>query len=190
MTQQSYEFFINYKEPLVFNLFCSTDLPNPEVVTEVIGLEIPGEPYNLTCIVTVVDRLIVSPVIEWSKESVIGEENDISVYPMRYNDQLSLEFEVLNTSDAGEYTCDATITVTEISVTVTNSSVEVLKLQSEHIYTCCPFLSTQKIVELFSAYSPQGHPYEHCKNEWAILTLIWLQEFQFLPRLYKSMLLS
>ena len=30
----------------------------------------------------------------------------------------------------------------------------------------------------------------HCKNEWDILTLIWLHEFQFLPRLYKSMLLS
>ena len=30
----------------------------------------------------------------------------------------------------------------------------------------------------------------HCKNEWVILTLIWLHEFQFLLRLYKSMLLS
>ena len=102
----------------------------------------PGEPYNFTCIVTVVDRLIVPPVIEWSKESVIGEENDISVYPMRYKDQLSLEFEFLNTSDAGEYTCNATVTVTEISVTVSNSSVEVLELQSEYINTCRVFLST------------------------------------------------
>ena len=108
----------------------------------------------MTCIVTVVDRLIVSPVIEWSKVSVIGEENDISVYPMRYKDQLSLEFEVLNTSDAGKYTCDAT----EISVTVTNSSVEVLELQSKYINTCRLFLSTQRIVELFSAYSLQERP--------------------------------
>ena len=113
----------------------------------------PGAPYNFTCTVTVVDRLIVSPVIEWSKEavSISGEENDISVYPIRYKDQLSLEFEVLKTSDAGEYTCDATATVTEISVTVTNSSVEVLELQSEYISTCHPFLSTENMVELFSA---------------------------------------
>ena len=129
----------------------SADLPNPEVVTEVTGLEIPGEPYNFTCIVTVVDRLIVSPAIEWSKESVIGEENDISVYPICYKDQLSLEFEVLNTSDAGEYTCNATVTVTEISVTVTNSSVEVLELQSKYINTCHSFLSTENKVELFIA---------------------------------------
>ena len=105
------------------------------------GLEITGEPYTFSCIVTVVDRLIVSPVIEWSKESVIGEENDISVYPIRYKDQLSLGFEVLNTSDAGKYTCDATVTVTEISVTVTNNSVEALELQSKYINTCCLFLS-------------------------------------------------
>ena len=119
--------------------FVSADLPNPEVVTEVTGFEIPGESYNFTCIVTVVDRLIVSPAIEWSKQSVSfsGEENDISVYPNRYEDQLSLEFKFLNTSDAGEYTCDATVTVTEISVTVTNGSVEVLKLQSE----CMPSIS-------------------------------------------------
>ena len=123
-----------------------------------IGLEKPGEPCNLTCIVTVVDRLIVSPVIEWSKESVIGEENDISVYPMRYKDQLSLEFEVLNTFDAGKYTCDATVTVSEINVTVSNSSVEVLELQSKYINTCCLFLSTQRIVELFSTYSLQERP--------------------------------
>ena len=32
--------------------------------------------------------------------------------------------------------------------------------------------------------------YIHCKNEWVILTLIWLLEFQFHLRLYKSMLLS
>ena len=142
---------------LYLSLF-STDLPNPEVVIEVTGLEITGEPYNFTCIVTVVDRLIVSPVIEWSKESVIGEENDISVYPMRYKDQLFLEFEFLNTSDAGEYTCDATVTITEISVTVTNSSVEVLELQSEYINTCRPFLSTENIVELFSAIVLKGVP--------------------------------
>ena len=28
------------------------------------------------------------------------------------------------------------------------------------------------------------------ENEWVILTLFWLHEFQFLLRLYKSMLLS
>ena len=81
------------------------------------------------------DRLIVSPEIEWMKEAVsfISEENDISIYPVGYGDQLSLKFEFLNTSDAGKYTCEATVTISEINVTVTNSSVEVLELRSEYI---------------------------------------------------------
>ena len=112
----------------------STDLPNPEVVTAVTGIEIPGKPYNFTCTATVVDRLIVSPGIEWIKKAVsfIFKENDISVYPIRYEDQLLLEFEFLNTSDAGKYTCEATITISNISIALTNSSVEVLELQSEY----------------------------------------------------------
>ena len=117
----------------------SVDFPNLEVITAVTGIEIPGEPYNFTCAVTVVERLIVSPAIEWSKETIsfVSEENDISVYPIRYEDQLFLEFEFLDTSDAGKYTCEATVTISEISVTVTNSSVEVLQLRSEYSNTCC-----------------------------------------------------
>ena len=83
------------------------------------------------------DRLIVTPEIAWTKLSVsfISNKNDISVYPIRYGDQLSLEFKFLNTSDAGKYTCEGTVTISEISLTVTNSSVEVLQLQCEYIIT-------------------------------------------------------
>ena len=81
------------------------------------------------------DRLIVSPQIEWTKEAVsfISEENNISIYPTHYENQLFLEFEVLDTSDAGKYICEATVTISQINVSVTNSSVEVLELQSEYI---------------------------------------------------------
>ena len=44
---------------------------------------------------------------------------------------LSLFFSSLNTSDAGQYTCQATITVNKINVTVTNTSIQVLILQSK-----------------------------------------------------------
>ena len=112
----------------------SLDLPNLEVITAVTGIEVPGNPYSFSCTVTVVDRLIVSPAIKWSKKAVsfISAKNYISVYPIRYEDQLFLEFEFLNTSDAGKYTCEATVTISEISLNVTNSSVEVLQLQSEY----------------------------------------------------------
>ena len=116
-------------------IYPAIDLPNPDVIITLTGIDVPGEPYNITCTVTVVDRLIVSPEIEWKKEAVsfISEENNISIYPTHYENQLFLEFEFLDTSDAGKYICEATVTISEINVSATNSSVEGLKLRSEYI---------------------------------------------------------
>ena len=66
-------------------------------------MAVPGEEYMLNCTVTVVDRLIVLPVITWTKRSV----NDIiSVPPVLMNvsnvmSSLYLGFTSLNTSDTG-----------------------------------------------------------------------------------------
>ena len=92
-----------------------------------------GEPYNLTCSVTVVDRLIVSPEIEWMKGSVgiFNRNNNISVDPFLHEDRLFLSFDFLNTSDAEEYICPAIVTISEINVVAIESSVEVINLQSE-----------------------------------------------------------
>ena len=111
----------------------SLDLPNPVVITTATGNEMAGEPYNLTCSVTVVDRLIVSPEIEWMKGSVgiFNKNNDSSVDPLLYEDQLVLSFDFLNTSDAEEYVCIATVTISEINIFAIESSVEVINLQSE-----------------------------------------------------------
>ena len=104
----------------------------------------PGEEYNITCTVGVIDRLIVTPTIVWIKDSVntslVSDDlNTISVPSVLSNISdtmysLSLFFSSLNTSDAGQYTCQATITVYEINVTVTNSILLDLPLQSKYIY--------------------------------------------------------
>ena len=105
------------------------------------GIVRPGEEYNITCTVKVIDRLIVTPAIVWIKNSVntslvTDDLNTISVPSVlsiisdtMYS--LSLFFSSLNTSDAGQYTCQATIRVNEINVTVTNTSVLDLPLQSK-----------------------------------------------------------
>ena len=92
-----------------------------------------GEPYNLTCSVAVVDRLIVSPEIEWMKGSVgiFNGNSNINVDQFLYEDRLFLLFDFLNTSDAAEYMCLATVTISEINVYAIGSSVEVINLQSE-----------------------------------------------------------
>ena len=105
------------------------------------GIVRPGEEYNITCTVEVIDRLIVTPTIIWIKDSVntslVSDDlNTISVPTVLSNISdtlysLSLFFSSLNTSDAGQYTCQATITVNEINVTVTNTSIHNLSLQSK-----------------------------------------------------------
>ena len=105
------------------------------------GIARSGEEFNITCTVEVIDRLIVTPTIVWIKDSVntsfvYDDLNTISVPSVLSNISdtiysLSLFFSSLNTSDAGQLTCQATITVNEINVTVTNTSIQNLSLQSE-----------------------------------------------------------
>ena len=109
-----------------------------------IGIARPGEEYNITCTVEVIDRLIVIPTIVWTKDSVntslVSDDlNTISVPSVLSNISdtlysLSLFFSSLNTSDAGQYTCQAAITVNEIDVTVTNTILVDLSLQSKYIW--------------------------------------------------------
>ena len=104
------------------------------------GITRPGEKYNITCTVEIVDRLIVTPIIMWIKDSfsksLSDDLNIISVPSVLSNISdtmysLSLFYSSLNTSDAGQYTCQAIITVNEINVTVTTSSVHKLSLHSK-----------------------------------------------------------
>ena len=108
-------------------------MPVVEIVT--MGIAEPGEDYMLNCTVTVVDRLIVSPVITWTKRSV---NNVISVPPVLMTvsnvmTSLYLRFSSLNTSDAGLYTCEASINVTQISMVARNDETSSLPLESKFI---------------------------------------------------------
>ena len=105
------------------------------------GKAVPGEEYLLNCTIEVIDRLIVTPTIIWIKDNVntslVTDLNSISVPSVLNNISntmysLSLFFSSLNTSDAGQYRCQATITVNKINVTTANASIEDLVLQSKY----------------------------------------------------------
>ena len=97
----------------------------------------PGSTITLTCTVGVVDGLIVQPVIVWAKQavSVDGDAalNSISVGAMRTGNTVTLTFNPTNTSDAGQYTCTATVDITAINITVTNNSIVDITLLSEWV---------------------------------------------------------
>ena len=95
----------------------------------------------LNCTVSVVDRLIVSPVITWTKRSA---SSNISVSPvdMFVSDTmmtLFLNFYSLNTSDAGQYTCEASLNVSQIGMVTRNNNSVNLPLESKSFLFCTIF---------------------------------------------------
>ena len=95
----------------------------------------------LNCTVSVVDRLVVSPVIIWTKRSA---SNTISVSPVTVvvSDtmmSLILNFSSLNTSDAGQYICEASLNVSQISLVTSNNEFVNLPLESKSFLFCTIF---------------------------------------------------
>ena len=118
--------------------FLPLELPNPVVsVSRTSSNPVVGDPFEFVCSVSVVDRLIVSPEITWTKYVSSADnplpDDDISVDAVHADNEneLSLKFSSLNTSDAGRYTCEAVLTVPQIDTTCSNINSEVLTLQSE-----------------------------------------------------------
>ena len=113
-----------------------TATPRPVVEILTVGLAEPGEQYMLNCTVSVVERLIVSPVITWTKTSA---SSTISVSPvdMVVSDtmmSLFLNFPSLSTSDAGQYTCEASLNVSQIGMITRNNDSVNLSLESKSFF--------------------------------------------------------
>ena len=78
-----------------------------------------GEDFHLTCIVTVVEYLIVEPTIQWSGGSV-GSGNGVMVGDTTHSGVMSmrtLTFSPLCKLHTRSYTCQATINTTFIKKT-------------------------------------------------------------------------
>ncbi len=121
---------------IAFVLFVLLDLPNPVVtVSRTLSNPSVGDSFEFVCNISVVDRLIVSPEISWSKYASSASnplpEDDINVDPILENPfELYLTFASLNTSDAGRYTCDAIVTIPQINEERSSNNYEDLILQS------------------------------------------------------------
>eukprot|EP00731_Ephydatia_muelleri_P018729 Em0011g769a len=116
-------------------------LPPPVVTTSSYGSTIAGLVYSLQCMVKVVDGLVVVPDVVWMKDGgvlVNGTNTTLTRTMSGGNSTLNLTFNPLLTSHGGQYTCVATISIPQLSLSITNSDVSVLTNYS--IYTF-PYLS-------------------------------------------------
>ena len=107
------------------------------------GTMSPSSSITLMCVVEVVQGLIVQPDIVWTKQAVSAGGDTalktISVPPLRTNNTVTLTFNPTNTSDAGQYTCTATVNISAINVTVSNYSMVDIRLQSERVTAVANF---------------------------------------------------
>ena len=114
-----------------------TALPTPVVDIIATGQTEPGQQYMLNCTVFVIDRLIVRPVVSWEKNGGSGLlSTQLSVPSIQTNvsntmTTLILYFDSLNTFDAGQYTCRAVVTVSQINLVTMNIDSEIVPLQSK-----------------------------------------------------------
>ena len=113
-----------------------TALPAPQVTITPSGSSTAGSSYNLTCTVMVVNGLVVVPQVMWFKNgtSVIGG-NGISLTPGMVSANtttLTLQFNPLNTSNGGQYSCIANVSLPAISITsLFSTSISNLTVQSK-----------------------------------------------------------
>ena len=104
-----------------------------------------------------------TPTIVWIKDSVntslVSDDLNTIVPSVLSNISdtlysLSIFSSSHNTSDAGQYTCQATITVTEINVTIIKAILLDLPLQSNYIWYSFDLTLIRQVVLLY-----------HCRNQ-------------------------
>ena len=122
--------FANSSVSIITTVFVYlSELVPPNVAIATNGAQNIGKSYNITCTVNVLDLLIPNTMIQWVKtppNNTIPSPNTASTTSIHY-------IEALNTSDAGQYTCIATITIPDIGFTVQGNDSHVIALTSKQI---------------------------------------------------------
>ena len=83
----------------------------------------------MTCTVNVLGLLVPNTMIQWVKTP----PNNTIPSPTTASSKSIHYIEALNTSDAGQYTCIATITIPDIGLTVQGNDSHVITLTSKQI---------------------------------------------------------
>ena len=101
------------------------------VTTSSYGNSIAGSVYSLVCTVKVDDRLVAVPDVVWMKDGGVLVNGTNTTLTRTVNSTLNLTFNPLLTSHGGQYTCVGTISVPQLSLSITNSSAVTVSVQSE-----------------------------------------------------------
>ena len=117
---------------------CLLELPLPLTSISSPPVTEAGQSLSLTCNVSVVEHLVVSPQVIWMQPSgsIVGSGN-----PSTGSDPLvpgtisthSIYFTPLQTSHGGQYTCEASITIPSLPLSLNTSATSLVLVQSKFI---------------------------------------------------------
>ena len=134
-----------------FHLSSLIALPAPQVTITPSGNSTAGRSYTLTCTVKVVNGLVVVPQVMWLKNGISVVGGNVTSGKVSANTTtLTLQFNPLHTSNGGQYSCIANVSIPIISITsLYNTSVSRLTVQSKFVpshmistaYPKCPLQS-------------------------------------------------
>ena len=107
------------------------DLPAPDINITTTGDSTAGEMYTLICTVTSVANLFSPPELVWMKTDS-GVLNGSETLMEGTTTARNFTFSPLLTSQGGEYTCQATITITKAGIEdLTNTVTMNVSVQSK-----------------------------------------------------------
>ena len=116
---------ISYIQLVHSKQVCSAPaLPSPQVTTTMDSTVTAGGQQALECTVSVVSFLTVAPTLQW----VAPSNSEVA---SGSGPSLTHTLDQVRTSDAGQYTCRATVDIPSVSVSVTGQSSTTLTVQSE-----------------------------------------------------------
>ena len=116
-------------------MFSSPDLPDPVVAVTGPTTGVAGGSLQLTCSVSVVEYLVADPTVQWSGGSVGSEdvtESDTATSGVM--SERNVTFSPLHTSHGAQYTCQAEVGISSISLVKTGSGSRAVMVESEWLH--------------------------------------------------------
>ena len=111
------------KQHLSHSVFLSIDLPAPEVASVEDFTVTAGDSHTLQCTVTEIPHLAVQPTVE-----LIGPGGSLAT---AVSLMVTHTVNPVRTSDAGQYTCRASVNIPSASVDISGQSSSTLTVQSK-----------------------------------------------------------
>ena len=118
-----------YGNGIVFQCSLPPALPNPVVMISPVDTTVTaGDLFTVQCTMTVIPYLAVQPTVE-----LLGPDGSV-LATTNMDLMVDLTLNPVRTSDAGQYTCRASVVIASVSVDVSGQSSSTLTVESELMY--------------------------------------------------------